>query len=269
MRYSFMTFSTPDLSLEENLSLAASLGYDGLEPRIDADHRHGVELDTTSAARQTMRDQAQKAGVAYACVATSCRYADPAIAAEEVTTAHRAIDLAADIGAPCIRIFGGQMGQGLTREQAMEGVCAALGSIAEHAGERGVTVCMETHDDWCDPRHVAEVLRRVNHPAIAANWDVMHPVRTGLATIDESFAILKPFIRHLHIHDGEPGSTALAPIGQGTIDHRRVIELLNTIPFEGFLSGEWIDWEPYQVHLPRELAALKAYESAIRGEAAR
>ena len=29
-------------------------------------------------------------------------------------------------------------------------------------------------------------------------------------------------------------------------------------------SGEWIGWEPYEVHLPRELAMLKKYESELR-----
>jgi len=26
------------------------------------------------------------------------------------------------------------------------------------------------------------------------------------------------------------------------------------------LSGEWIDWEPYASHLPRELARMKSHE---------
>ena len=47
------------------------------------------------------------------------------------------------------------------------------------------------------------------------------------------------------------------PIGTGDIDHRRTIELLKTIDFDGYMSGEWIGWEPYEVHLPREIAALR------------
>jgi sugar phosphate isomerase/epimerase len=118
---------------------------------------------------------------------------------------------------------------------------------------------METHDAWCDPKNVAEVMKQVNHPAIGVNWDIMHPVRTGHATIDESFEALKPWIRHLHIHDASKETGKLVPIGQGFIDHRRAIELLLTISYDGYMSGEWINWEdPYEVHLPRELATLKA-----------
>jgi hypothetical protein len=31
------------------------------------------------------------------------------------------------------------------------------------------------------------------------------------------------------------------------------------------LSGEWINWEPYEVHLPRELAAMHELEASVRG----
>ena len=33
MKYSFMTFSCPQLDLDEVLSLAKQTGYDGVEPR--------------------------------------------------------------------------------------------------------------------------------------------------------------------------------------------------------------------------------------------
>jgi hypothetical protein len=31
--------------------------------------------------------------------------------------------------------------------------------------------------------------------------------------------------------------------------------------YEGFLSGEWIRWEPYDQHLPREIETMRRYES--------
>ena len=55
MRYSFMTFSCPDLGLREALDLARRLGYDGIEPRTDAKHAHGVEIDAPPARRAEAR----------------------------------------------------------------------------------------------------------------------------------------------------------------------------------------------------------------------
>ena len=55
MRYSFMTFSCPDLGLRNVLALARRLGYDGIEPRSAAKHAHGVEIDSPAAWRTDAR----------------------------------------------------------------------------------------------------------------------------------------------------------------------------------------------------------------------
>jgi len=258
MKYSFMSFSTPSLSFAEMLDAALRYGYDGIEPRLDAKHAHGVEVGATASERERLRRLAAERGVHIACLATSVKYADPADTGEMVRQTHERIDLAGDVGSPAIRVFGGKIPEDITREQAIDRLVRALREVADHAAQRRVTICLETHDDWCDPAHVAAVLERVNHPAIAANWDIMHPVKRGGATMESAFEALKPWIRHLHIHDGT--DAGLVPIGTGDIDHRRAVELLKTIDYAGFISGEWINWEPYDIHLPRELGAIKAYE---------
>jgi sugar phosphate isomerase/epimerase len=264
MKYSFMSFSTPSLDLAAILQTAQRYGYDGIEPRLDADHAHGIEVKTTAEQRKSIRAQVKKSGIQLSCLATSLTFADPTKTDEMIRQAHERIDLAGDLAVPSVRIFGGAIPKEQSREKAVERVAGSLRSVADHAQKRGVTLCFETHDDWCDPANVAAVLKRVDHPAIAANWDIMHPVRTGLATIDKSFEILKPWIRHLHVHDGVGGrDLKLVPIGTGDIDHRRAIELLIGIRFDGFISGEWIGWEPFDVHLPRELVVMKRYEQEL------
>jgi sugar phosphate isomerase/epimerase len=264
MRYAFMSFSTPELSLAEMLAVAKEYGYDGVEPRIDANHRHGIEVAASSTERAALRDVAAASGLALACLATSLTYADPAHTASMLAQTHARLDLAGDLGVPTLRVFGGAIPQGVSREEALALLVASLRRVADHAAERAVTLVLETHDDWCDPQHIAAVMQQVDHPAVAVNWDIMHPVRMGLASIDESFAVLAPWVRHLHIHDATDGTT-LAPIGTGYIDHRRALELLASSRYDGFISGEWINWEDYRLHLPRELTTLKGYERATRG----
>jgi sugar phosphate isomerase/epimerase len=261
MKYSFMTFSCPELNMSEVLATARRFDYDGVEPRIDAKHNHGVEVASSAEKRKEIKKQAIDSEIAIACVATSCVYANPETAKQNVDYTLKCIDLAADLGSSRLRVFGGQIGKGLDRESAIKLVAESLMLVADHASQRGVIVCMETHDDWCNPSHVAEVMKIANHPAIAVNWDIMHPVRTNLATMDQAFEALKPWIKHLHVHDGRPNTTDLVPIGTGGYDHKRAIELLLTIKYDGYISGEWIGWSDlYEVHLPRELATLKRYE---------
>jgi sugar phosphate isomerase/epimerase len=259
MRYSFMSFSTPDLTLKEALNAAKRFGYEGFEPRLDSGHRHGLETGTAAAVLKEARAMAEEAGVVLCCIATSCRYADPAIKKEQLDAGKRAVDLAGALGCPAIRVFGGKIPEGLSREQAAGVMAGSVAELALYAKDAGVAVCMETHDDWCDPAAMSAVAKQ---SGAAVNWDIMHTILTGKCAPEKSFELLKPYIRHLHVHDGyyDGKSLVLAAIGKGKVDHAVPISLLKKSGYSGFVSGEWINWEPWEVHLPREIALLKALE---------
>ncbi len=260
MRLSFMSFSCPDLDLDAFLQTAKRYGYDAVEPRIDAGHAHGIEPGASPAFLREAMQKAQALDLRYACVASSCRFSDPATAAEHVAHAKRVVELAAAVGAPAIRVFGGPIPQGVSREQSADSIAESLSALADLTALHQVYVCIETHDDWCDPNLVADILSRVDKPYIAANWDIMHPVTRGNATMAGAFEVLRPWIRHVHVHDCVIAENRrLAPIGEGDIDHKTAGALLKAAGYTGAVSGEWINWEPYDVHLPRELAALRRY----------
>ena len=261
MKFSFMSFSCPELNLDEMIAVAKKYGYDGIEPRISDAHKHGIELDSSDSFRKECKQKSQESGIKLCCIATSCTYSDPETNKEMLSDTHQAIDLAGDVGAPRIRVFGGKIPESISRESAIDLLVKSMEAVANHAGERNVTVCIETHDAWCNPEHLARVMERVNHPAIAVNWDIMHPVRVVKVTMNKAFQTLKPWIKHIHFHDGDKDNKlVMVTIGEGYVDNRRAVELLKASDYEGFLSGEWINWEHYEIHLPRELSTMKRYE---------
>jgi sugar phosphate isomerase/epimerase len=85
----------------------------------------------------------------------------------------------------------------------------------------------------------------------------MHPVTHGF-TMEESFKVLKPYIKHVHLHDGlgilNGKYLGLVTTGSGCVDHKIAFDLLKSINYSGALSGEWIGWDDYTKHLPREMA---------------
>jgi sugar phosphate isomerase/epimerase len=265
MKYAFMTFSAPRTSLDDLLRMATCYGYDGIEPRIGSGHAHGIETSMTAAERRAVRDEVAASGITVCCIATSCTYADPATAPQSVEDTRRAIALAADLGVTRLRVFGGKLPAGMARPAAVEQVASSLRSVADEAAQHGVVVCLETHDDWTDPADVAAVMRGADHPAIAVNWDYMHTIRVAKWSVDDAWNELRPWVKHVHMHDGADRADELVflPIGEGDYDHRRILTLLLEGGYNGFLSGEWINWEPAEVHLPRELQALRAIEHAI------
>ncbi len=260
-----MSFSCPDLTLAEMLEAAAQWGYKGLEPRIDAGHAHGIETSLTPAARQAVRQQVAASPVTLCCLASSARFADPDTCGDYLDATRRELDLAADLDIPVLRIFGGHFPDTVDRAAAIDSLAEALATLTDQAEDCDTTLCLETHDAWCNPHHVVQVLEQVNHPRVAANWDVLHPVRTTEMTLAESLAILSPWIRHVHMHDATlaPGRIHYVPIGTGAIDHRQVIRGLQAIAYTGYMSGEWIGYTPWQEHLPDEMARLQQVEANL------
>ena len=263
MKYAFMSFSCPELSMKDFVAVAKRYGYDGIEPRIGSGHRHGIEATASADTIQTAASIAADSGISICCLATSCKFANPETGPENIRQAGEAIALAAAVGAPVIRVFGGEIPKDMERSRSAASIAEALGALARQAQDAGVTVCLETHDDWCDPNDVADILRQVDHPSIAVNWDIMHPVLTARTTVENAFKILRPYIRHVHVHNGmrTDGKLVFLPIGEGPVDHKAAVALLEGAGYDGFISGEWIGWEPYAIHLPRELAALKSFEA--------
>ena len=261
MRFSFMSFSTPDLDLTQTLAAAKQYGYDGFEPRLESGHTHGIETGISAARSAEIKRMAEDSGVAICCLATGCKFSDPATSTDMTERALCAIDLASALGVPAIRVFGGGIPEGSTRERSFDLIVESLFTVADPAQAAGVTVCMETHDSWCDPFAVADIMKAVNKPSVAVNWDIMHPVLKAGYTVTAAFDILCPWIRHVHVHDGRmnAGKLTLLPVGEGDIDHAAALRLLKADGYDGYISGEWIQWEPWQTHLPRELKTLKSF----------
>lgn len=273
MKYSFMSFSCPSLTFEEMLEVAKRFGYDGVEPRAGSGHKHGIEKDMDVKDREIVRRIVEESPVKISCIATSCIYADPSKVEENINQTLQYIDLSSGVSSPGIRVFGGVIPEGISREKAIENVAESLKKVVDYAADKNVKIYLETHDDWSNPEYVAELMRKVNHPSLKVNWDVMHPVLRAGKSVEDSFAILKEWIGHIHFHDGVLISKSkneyrveLKPVGKGDVDHKKVLELLEGISYQGYLSGEWIRWEPYEIHLPREIKKMKGYERSFKNE---
>lgn len=263
MKYAFMSFSCPDLEFREMLALAVRAGYDGVEPRLEAGHGHGVELGTSGGERSELRRLAEQVGISICCLATGVHLANPESQFDQLEVARHSMDLAKDIGCPMIRVFGGSFPDEIDRNDATKHLASALHQLIPHAEKNGIQIVLETHDHWCQPDHVAEVLRQVNHPLVGVNWDFQHPLRTCGWTIQKSFETLHPWILHVHFHDGtmEQSHLEMLPVGEGAYEVEKVVALLLEMHYEGFLSGEWFDWPDYEDYLPREVRQMREFEA--------
>jgi len=263
MKFSFMSFTTPDKSLREMLDTAKKYGYDGIEPRAQLEHKHGIEIQTSQEDRKEIRRIFEGEGIECACIATSIRYCstDEEKRVNEIELTKKFIDLAVDIGCRRIRVFGGMPEATISYEEAIKIVAEAFSKVKDYAENNKVYVCLETHDFFSRADIAAAPVKMVNSPFIRINWDIMHPF-TKLMTIEEAFTELKGLIEHCHIHDGTYDKARvpkLALMGEGEIPYNIAVRLLKNSGYKGYLSGEYINAWPPEVVLPHDIDVLKSY----------
>jgi sugar phosphate isomerase/epimerase len=265
VKLSFMTWVCPDWDLNQILTGAIRYGYDGVEPRVEVGQKHGIDLQATKKQRKEIKTQFADCGVDMSCLATSRTYSSMPKGEREqsVELTLKYIDLAAELGCPCLRVFGGQIPADVPREEAEQYVAECLRQCGEYAAQRKVFVCLETHDDFSSSAAAARTVTLANHPNVGIVWDVMHPFRMG-DTIAEAFERVKPFVHHCHVHDGVrpaegAGGWELALMGEGDIPHDEAVRLLATVNFPGHLSGEWISFRPAEEVLPHDARVLREY----------
>jgi sugar phosphate isomerase/epimerase len=229
MKLSFMTFVCPYWQTEKIVTFARQAGYDGVEIRVDAGHKHGISSASSAEARRAIKKLFGDEGVGIASVATSVQFASPAaeIHKQNLAAAKANLDLAASLGAPVVRMFAGGGIAKLTPEAAQQ-VAAAFDEVGEYAKGSGSCPILECgHDIIKGAAEAAEVIRRVRTPNFGVLWN-------DSKMDDLTFAALKERIRHFHVHD-----EILNPSNTNLVDLAR---RMKGIGFRGYASLEII-WD--------------------------
>lgn len=269
MHVAFMTFSTPTWTLKEILAGAIRYGYDGVEPRTVVNHQHGIELTLTKAQRAEVKSAFADCGIKMSAVATSLSYAtpDPSVIDARVEETKRYLQLAADLGSPNIRVFGGMPPEGMDMEAAVDAVTEALARCAQTAADCQVNIALETHDAFSLGKYAGAVVAQVNHPRVGINWDMAHSVRHG-ESLTETYEIIKGRIFHSHVHDviwppDDIHNLTMVQMGTGMVDHLEAVRLMARESADIALSLEWESGEAAEEILPREGAILRGYLAEV------
>lgn len=236
MKISFMTHVCAEWPLARVIDAAVRYGYHGIEFRSDAGNRHGVEVTAAAAERRAIRTQLEHAGIEPCCIATSLLVHQEKVLQE----APARIQLAADIGAPGIRVFCGALPAGMTTEQAIACSGRHLAQLAPLAAKAGVELWLENHDTLCKAAEATAAIRLANHPAVGLNFDLLHAFRMG-EPLEQSLACARGLVRHTHFHDAltAPGVLQILPFGKGHTPLDAMLRGLVAIGFDGYLSGEF------------------------------
>lgn len=242
MKLSFMTFVCPEWQTEKIVQFAKEARYDGVELRVDAGHKHGISSSSSAHTRQSVTRLFRDDGVEIASVATSVQFASPAAETHKknIAAAKANLDLAADLGAPVVRMFAGGGIPKLTPEAARQ-VAAAFDEVGDYAKASGACPILECgHDIIKGAAEAAEVIRRVRTQNFGALWN-------DSKMDDATFAALKGRLRHFHVHDEvlDPKNTNMVGLAKR----------MKTIGYRGYVSLEIIWGKNVPEETLRETAA--------------
>lgn len=229
MKPSWMTYGVlKNLSRVDLLSVLKDNGFEGVEFRTDANHGHGVEADIDAAKREHVVADCAAAGIQICSVATGNRYhdVDAKDVKRHVEETRTRMQLAADLGAPRVRVFGNNFPDGVPRDQTISQVADALKELCVFGLDMGVKPCLELHGefDWQACKAVAE---EVDHANFGLIWNsTQQDIVDG--SLETALDAVWPWLDHVHLHD-------LA--GQG-YPYRELFRLLCQRGYEGYLSAE-------------------------------
>ena len=157
MKFCYTTYAIgKDSDLEECIQLAHAGGCAGIEFRINdltgdtPGHRHGIQIDLSEDARQIIRRRMEDEYLEIVQICTGFRFESPDIAIREghIEGARRAVDLAADLNSPFIRVFGNQIPSDAAARDCIRWVGDALAQIGDYALDKNVTVLLEMHGQF-------------------------------------------------------------------------------------------------------------------------
>lgn len=271
MRFAYSTLACPGMRLEDALELGARSGYAGVELRLI----DGGLVDPGMDPRQRRRvaGACERAGLTVAAVDSSLRVAAPGDPAEILTGIVAFVDLASALGAPVIRVFGGDLpAEPGARRERLAAAAGVLEQASGPAGDYGVRIAVETHDGFLAAATVAELLALVPSPWVGAVWDSHHPYRAG-ETAAQTHAAIGARLFLAQVKDAVRTGAGqddwkLVPLGQGEVPVREMLRLLAASGYDGWVSVEWEKhWHPEIDEpadaLPRHFRLLSAWAADL------
>ncbi len=173
--------------------------------------------------------------------------ADPAKRPAQLDEAKRFIDLAHQLKSPYVRVFGGQLLKGQTMEDATKRIVVGFQELHEHAKGSGVTLLIESHDEFTTSPSLLGILQGVNRPTTALLWDAHHTFVSGKEQPADTFKQLGKFARHTHLKDSrqEGKDRRYVLTGTGEVPVKQTVKVLASNGYRGYYCFEWEKrWHP-------------------------
>ena len=241
MKLTYSTLASPSWSLDQIIQHASANRVSGIDFR-----GIGAELDITqlpafNADLSTTLQQLRDHQLSMPCLNTSVTLVTPLESKWETMIAEtkRYAALAAKTQTPFLRVFGGAVPTGMTREQARQLGREHLQQLIDICDSYGCKPLLETHDAWTVSSAVLELLGDFTPAQTGVLWDLEHPWRSGESPANTA-AALGDRIQHVHIKDTirRDGKSRPVLLGDGELPLGDCFSGLKSIGYDGWICLE-------------------------------
>jgi sugar phosphate isomerase/epimerase len=223
--YSYYPYLEPGkMTMEDFIRKAVELGVVGVD--MTGYYLKSTEPDYLL----SLRHLAFKNGVPFSGAATGTEMcqADALKRIEAVAEVKRWVDVTEWLGASHLRVFGGKLPGGTSREQGIQWVVEVMKPACDYSAGKGITLGIESHGGiTAQAENILEILRRVDSPYAGCNLDITHFPENEYQQIEMCI----PYATHTHIRDhfdsGQP------------IDFDRIGQMFVKGGYKGYMSAEY------------------------------
>jgi len=272
IKLAFTTLGCPAWDMATIVKRAVEYGFAGIDFR---GYLADVDLRQSAAFASGLAETAARvrdAGLVTTCLSSSAKMFDSSDVVRQASLdemrAYAAMCRAFD--APYVRIFGGSLG-GTALADAIPVAAEMLGNASRIARDAGITIVVETHDDWVATKPLRQAFEAAGWPSnLGILWDVHHPFRLAGESPAESYANIGKQTQYTHWKDSRPTSDGkghdLCLFGEGDVPLREIFRLLHGGGYAGWYTLEWEKrWkkdiaEP-EVAFPGYVRAMRAFEA--------
>ncbi len=197
---------------------------------------------------------------------------DPEARAQQVKIITRGVDMAKYLNTKVVRVFAGDLAEGIAFDAARGWIVAGLREAAAYAKEHDIILALENHGLLAGKGdQVQGLIADVGSTALKATIDTGNFLLVDEEPTD-AVKILAPLAGHVHFKDFRPAKAEEAPsypalsgkrfvgtiIDEGVVDTREILRLLQDSGYRGWLSVEFEGLEEEKIGASRSIANLAA-----------
>lgn len=242
----------------------ASLGVEGID-------YHARLLGDPASASERIDRALDATGLTLSglSLSTNFNHADPVKRKQEVDAVLPWLRVAADLGAPVSRVFGGHLKNRSNKpalEEGLRWIIESLKALAEEAGRLGVVLALENHGGLpCTGQEQVAVIREVASPALRATVDLGNYLVCGQEG-QEGTGIAAEYAAYVHVKDCRKVEDPSQPwgwrqeacvLGRGDVDLAACLTVLRQEGYSGFLALEYEATDDEEAGVKESIRYLK------------